>query len=74
MTRGAGVLRSAHSLEQTAKELSTIPAYDPEVRNLLTVAGALLAAAAEREESRGNHNRSDFPETNAAYRVRMVLR
>jgi L-aspartate oxidase len=74
MTRGAGVLRSAESLEQTAKELSAIPAYDPEVRNLLTVAAALLAAAAEREESRGNHTRSDFPSTSAHFRVRMVVR
>ena len=73
MTGGAGVLRSAHSLEQTAKELDTIPAYDPEVRNLLTVARALLAAALEREESRGNHTRSDFPETRDDLRVRMVL-
>jgi L-aspartate oxidase len=73
MTVGAGVLRSAHSLEQTAKELDTIPAYDPEVRNLLTVARALLAAALEREESRGNHTRSDFPETRDDLRVRMVL-
>jgi L-aspartate oxidase len=74
MTRGAGVLRSAESLEQTAKELSAIPAYDPEVRNLLTVAAALLAAAAEREESRGNHTRSDFPSTAPDFRVRMVVR
>ena len=74
MTLGAGVLRSAHSLEQTAKELDAVPAYDPEVRNLLTVARALLAAAVEREESRGNHTRSDFPETRDDLRVRIVLR
>jgi L-aspartate oxidase len=74
MTRGAGVLRSADSLQETAKELAGIPAYDPEVRNLLTVAGALLAAALEREESRGNHTRSDFPQTSDDLRVRMVLR
>jgi L-aspartate oxidase len=74
MTRGAGVLRSAASLEQTAKELSAVPAYDPEVRNLLTVASALLAAATAREESRGNHTRSDFPQTSDEFRLRMVLR
>ena len=73
MTRGAGVLRSAHSLEQTAKELADLPAYDPEVRNLLTVAAALLAAAQARQESRGNHTRSDFPETSDEFRVRMVI-
>jgi L-aspartate oxidase len=74
MTRGAGVLRSAGSLEQTAKELASVPAYDPEVRNLLTVAAGLLSAAVAREESRGNHTRADFPETNDDFRVRMVLR
>jgi L-aspartate oxidase len=74
MTRGAGVLRSADSLRQTAKDLAAVPAYDPEVRNLLTVAGALLAAALEREESRGNHTRSDFPETRPEFRARMVIR
>jgi L-aspartate oxidase len=74
MTRGAGVLRSAASLEQTAKELAAVPAYDPEVRNLLTVASALLASATAREESRGNHTRSDFPETRDEFRLRMVLR
>ena len=73
MTRGAGVLRSAESLDETAKELAAVPAYDPEVRNLLTVAGALLAAALEREESRGNHTRSDFPGTSDKFRVRMVV-
>jgi L-aspartate oxidase len=74
MTRGAGVLRSAESLEQTAKELASVPAYDPEVRNLLTVAAGLLTAALAREESRGNHTRADFPETRQAFRARMVLR
>jgi L-aspartate oxidase len=74
MTLGAGVLRSAQSLEQTAKELAGIPAYDPEVRNLLTVAGALLTAALAREESRGNHTRTDFPLTSNDFRVRMVVR
>jgi L-aspartate oxidase len=74
MTRGAGVLRSADSLMETAKELAALPAYDPEVRNLLTVAGALLTAALAREESRGNHTRADFPETRDEFRLRMVLR
>jgi L-aspartate oxidase len=73
MTEGAGVLRSAHSLEQTAKVLATVPADDPEVRNLVTVGAALLTAALAREESRGNHTRSDFPETRDEFRLRMVL-
>ena len=33
-----------------------------EATNLLTVGSAVVAAAAAREESRGCHRRSDFPE------------
>ena len=73
MTLGAGVLRSEHSLEQTAKELDQVPADDPEVRNLLDrgqgAAGLGLGAGGER----GSHTRSDFPETSEQFRVRMVL-
>jgi len=74
MTRGAGVLRSAESLEATAKELAGLPAYDPEVRNLLTVAAGLLTSALAREESRGNHTRADYPAARDEFRLRMVLR
>jgi L-aspartate oxidase len=73
MTEGAGVLRSAPSLEQTAKVLASVPVGDPEVRNLVAVGTALLTAALARDESRGNHNRSDFPETRDDLAVRFVL-
>ena len=74
MTLGAGVLRSAASLDDTARVLDGLGApADPEVRNLLTVGSALLAAARAREESRGAHTRVDFPDPSPAYRVRLVL-
>jgi L-aspartate oxidase len=68
MTRGAGVLRSAHSLATTAEELATlsaIPEFVPtndawEVTNLHTVASALVAAARERAETRGSHWREEY--------------
>jgi succinate dehydrogenase/fumarate reductase flavoprotein subunit len=41
-----------------------------ELRNLLTVARSLVAAAQAREESRGTHTRLDHPETSAAFRGR----
>ena len=70
MTEGAGVLRSADSLAQTAKTLDALnarPASVPrteswETTNLHAVATAITAAAALREETRGGHWREDFPE------------
>lgn len=82
MTAGAGVLRTAASLDETDALLRGAAASlaaasgDPaveEVRNLLVVGQALLASAAAREESRGNHTRTDFPETDDAFRLRLVL-
>ena len=78
MTAGAGVLRDARSLSQTAGVLERIelgadtPAWH-EVRNLATVGAALVRAATAREESRGAHTRSDFAATDDAFRCRLVL-
>jgi L-aspartate oxidase len=75
MTVGAGVVRSAASL--AAVSLGAPPADDRvdacEVRNLATVAAALVAAATAREESRGCHTRTDFPSTSPALARRFVL-
>lgn len=82
MSRGAGVLRSAASMAEAAEGLAALdraaadhsaeqkPA-DPRVEtweaaNLLLVATALVAAAAERAETRGCHWREDFPERDDA--------
>jgi succinate dehydrogenase/fumarate reductase flavoprotein subunit len=43
-----------------------------ELVNLVTVAGALLASAWQRQESRGSHSRADFPERDPAWRLRLV--
>ena len=68
MTDGAGVLRSAASLDRAAAALARLatPGARPntgswEASNLLTVASALVAAARRREETRGCHWREDFP-------------
>ena len=45
-----------------------------ELRNLASVAGAVLAAAAARRESRGAHTRLDHPDTDAAFHRRLVVR
>jgi L-aspartate oxidase len=79
MTRGAGVLRSAESLAETGTGLDELavtrsrPATDTwEVTNLVTVASALVAAAYQREETRGCHWRDDFPEARSEWLGHLV--
>jgi L-aspartate oxidase len=78
MTTNAGVLRSADSLGVAIGGLAaTAPTGDSvaaqELRNLVDVGRALVGAAMAREESRGAHTRTDFPETNEASAHRFVI-
>ncbi len=78
MTAGAGVLRSAASLDAAAKALASLPVGAVpgpqawETTDLHTVASALVAAARLREETRGAHWREDFPVAVEAWRVHLV--
>jgi L-aspartate oxidase len=75
MTRGAGVVRSAASLDEAAAALAApggLAIEDAEVRNLATVAGALIGSARARTESRGSHWRSDHPDLDGQWRLRLV--
>ncbi len=81
MTAGAGVLRSAESLERVRSVIDAIDAqgstgagavWGP-LGNLVTVARALVTAALVREESRGNHTRTDYREAKEEYRCRLIL-
>jgi L-aspartate oxidase len=80
MTANAGVLRSAHSLLEADHVLQqsllgsagTTPAH-LEVANLAWVGRALVSAALAREESRGNHTRTDHPDTDDRFRCRLVI-
>ena len=82
MTRGAGVLRDAESLATSAATLEElmgrVPAADSdpawlEIRNLITLGRAVVAAAASRTESRGAHTRDDYPETSEEWMLRQVM-
>lgn len=82
MTHGAGVTRDAASLAAALGELDSLAVgAGPSVRatlaggeltNLLAVGRALLESALAREETRGAHTRSDWPETREEMRVRFV--
>jgi L-aspartate oxidase len=76
MTAGAGVLRNAASLAATDATVTdlALEATAAEERNLLMVARALLTAAGAREESRGAHARTDFPETRPEFAHRFTIR
>jgi L-aspartate oxidase len=81
LTAHAGVLRDASSLRQAdraAEQAGTHAFGDDcvevwELRNLATVARALIAAASVREESRGAHTRTDFPDMAARFQLRLVI-
>jgi L-aspartate oxidase len=81
MTRGAGVVRSAESLggaRAVVDEVADILGNPDgsvragEVANLLQLADALLVSAERRTESRGAHARREYPETDPAWRRRLV--
>jgi L-aspartate oxidase len=72
MSRHVGVVRDASGLAEAALTLSEITQKPSsglsreqwEVANMSTAATAIVEAARRREESRGAHFRSDFPEQN----------
>ena len=81
MTGGAGVVRSAESLDAAAADVAdlvtalgdrTASVAAGELGNLLQMAGALLLSARTRTESRGAHSRRDFPGTDPGWRRRQV--
>jgi L-aspartate oxidase len=81
MTRGAGVVRTAESLdgaravvEEMAAVLGdgAISVGAGELANMLQLARALLASALARTESRGAHLRREYPDADRSWRRRLV--
>jgi L-aspartate oxidase len=79
-SEGPGVIRTAAGLATAADTLAGMPDFSDgtfgtaewETTNLHTVATALAAAAAMREETRGGHYREDFPAQDDLWRGRLV--
>jgi len=74
MGRHVGIERNQTGLEEAARQVEFWDRYvtareftSPvgwELQNLLQVSRMMIASALARKESRGVHNRSDFPDTN----------
>jgi len=87
MTRHVGPLRTARGLQQAVRRV-TLPVALPatrgglasewidlhDLRNMRLVAECVARAALAREESRGAHQREDFPATSAAWQRHQVIR
>ncbi|SFP18765.1 L-aspartate oxidase [Geodermatophilus dictyosporus] len=76
---GTGLAEATAALAALAGGLDEGPGADPgvaswEATDLLTVAGALTAAATAREETRGCHWREDHPDTEEDWRVHLDVR
>ncbi len=78
MSTHCGVIRNEAGLRQALHTIGAIEqeARNPNLRNMCTTALIIVAAALARQESRGGHFRSDFPESDPdqARRSRLTLR
>ena len=82
MWRAAGVRRNGSRLEEASEVIDRWCRYalreqfqSPEgweLQNMLLVSRVMIAAALRREESRGVHLRSDFPETDDQHWARRI--
>jgi L-aspartate oxidase len=76
MWERVGILRSRESLERAISEFEQIAAgnLSHASRNFVILAKLVAEAALWREESRGGHFRTDFPESTETFRVHSLQR
>jgi L-aspartate oxidase len=84
MWRHVGIIRDAAGLAEASEQVDFWCGYvlnhtfdDPAgwvLQNMLTVARLMIAAAQIREESRGVHTRTDFPDPSPAWKRHVSLR
>ncbi|MDQ3798013.1 MAG: L-aspartate oxidase [Acidobacteriota bacterium] len=74
MWERVGILRDSDSLERALSEFRQISQANLSVssRNFVTLAMLVATAALWREESRGGHFRTDFPERSEKWRVHSI--
>ena len=75
MSAYAGVIRDKAGLLTAARSIAALERDTPRLRfaNIVTTAKLIVAGALMREESRGGHFRSDFPEPNAQWQHRTFM-
>lgn len=83
MWNDVGIIRTKSSLENALYELAKIEKeivsnegeyYSGRIKNMIEVAKMIAQSALLREESRGCHNRADFPEEDLNFQKTIVLR
>jgi L-aspartate oxidase len=74
MWERVGILRDRAGLERALAEFDQISKarLSTSSRNFVTLARLVATAALWREESRGGHYRTDFPEQNEDFRVHSI--
>ena len=75
MSDDVGVVRDATGLARALRVIGELERGNPRARfrNMLTAAKLIAAAALARTESRGGHYRSDFPDSDPAWRHRTFI-
>jgi L-aspartate oxidase len=74
MWERVGILRDRDALQRAIKEFEQIASSNlsPSSRNFVTLASLVARTALWREESRGGHFRTDYPEQREEFRVHSV--